>query len=136
MALHLSMNEIDSIIATYTDKQQDPVRYVSAESGLNVYEVATKGNKRGQTFKVAGDPTKAVHYEQRPDLSTAVYGMPLEIMERIKYVSGVNDFYGGQQAGSVQTKGGIDTMVNRATLRDNIQMQNIEWFMKDLTELI
>lgn len=69
-------------------------------------------------------------------MSNQAYARPEQVKANIVEVAGVDQFYSGQSSGSVQTKGGIEQMVNRATLRDNIQIQNIGFFLTDLTELL
>lgn len=136
LPLQLNLTELESIIATHVDKQQNPIKLVSAESGINVYDMAVNGDKKGHTFKANGDPSKAVNFILRPDLPPALYERSAMLIEQMKYVAGINDFYGGESSHSIQTKGGIDQMLQRATLRDGNVLRNMEWFLKDLTVLL
>lgn len=134
-ANNLVYNLMDSIAYTSVYKNQRPPKFISTQSGLNIAAFVKHGNEADRTFVVNGDASKAVHYHQFPDVSTALPNMQSIMGMNIKAMSGVDDKYTGRDTGSIITTGGTEEMLNRVTLIDTPKIMNYEMYTKRLTEL-
>lgn len=133
---YIAYNMLSSIIATHAYKAQRPPRFVNIQSGINLRQFAQYGADADKTFPVNGDASQAVHYGKFPDLPATVDTLSQRLEYDIKDKSGVTDQYAGKSTNSVQTTGGMDTLVARATGRDEVKIQLYEEYTKRLTELI
>lgn len=134
-ANNLVYNLMDSIAYTSVYKNQRPPKFISTQSGLNIAAFVKHGNEADRTFVVNGDASKAVHYHQFPDVSSALPNMQSIMGMNIKAMSGVDDKYTGRDTGSIITTGGTEEMLNRVTLIDTPKIMNYENYTKRLTEL-
>lgn len=134
-ANNLVYNLMDSIAYTSVYKNQRPPKFISTQSGLNIAAFVKHGNEADRTFVVNGDASKAVHYHQFPDVSSALPNMQSIMGMNIKAMSGVDDKYTGRDTGSIITTGGTEEMLNRVTLIDTPKIMNYEMYTKRLTEL-
>ena len=125
---NLVYNLLNSIYATHAYKAQRPPRFVNAGSGINLRQFAKYGNDADKTFIVNGDATQAVHYAQFPQL-------PPELLQ-VKQDSGIDEMYAGKNTGSIQTTGGMDTLTEMTSQRDNQKIFLYEEYCKRLTELV
>lgn len=129
-------NVMSSIIATSEYKNQRPPRFINGQSGINVNAFTRHGNDADRTFVVQGDASKAVHYHQYPVPSaTAIQTMGM-MSSDIQLVTGVDGKYTGRDTGSVTTTGGIENMLDQATLIDTTKIQLYESYCKRLSSLI
>lgn len=133
---YITYNMLNSIIATHAYKAQRPPRFVNIQSGINLRQFAMYGADADKTFPVNGDASMAVHYGKFPDLPPTIDVLISKLEFDIKDKSGVNAVYAGQDTGSIQTTGGMDTMMSRATGRDEVKIQLYEEYSKTLTDLI
>lgn len=129
-------NIMQSIIATSEYKNQNPPRFITNTSGINVNAFVKHGNEADRTFVVQGDATKAVHYHQYPQPSQAAYAMLGQMTNDIQTVSGVDGKYTGRDTGSVITTGGVNSMLDAATMIDTTKIQMYEFYAKRLSKLI
>lgn len=133
---NLTYNIMSSIICTAEYKNQRPPRFVNSQSGLNVATFTRNGNDADRTFVVNGDADKAVHYHQFPQLSQHAYAIMGTLGTDIQTISGVDGSYTGRDTGSILTTGGIDSMLDQATMIDAPKVANYERYCKRLTQLI
>ncbi len=133
---YVAYNLLNSIIATHAYKAQRPPRFINQASGINIRQFAQFGADADKTFVVNGDASQAVHYGKFPDLSpvTATLGERLEF--DIKDKSGIDGAYTGRNTGSIQTTGGMDSMMLQVTGRDEAKVALYEEYTRRLTELI
>lgn len=134
-ANNLVYNLMDSVAYTSVYKNQRPPKFVSTQSGLNIAAFVKHGNEADRTFIVNGDASKAVHYHQFPEISTALPNMQGIMNTNIKSMSGVDDRYTGRDTGSIITTGGTEEMLNRVTLIDTPKIMTYERYIRRLTEL-
>lgn len=129
-------NIMNSIIATSEYKNQRPPRFINGQSGINVNAFTKHGNDADRTFVVRGDASKAVHYHSYPAPSPiAIQTMGL-MSSDIQLVTGVDGKYTGRDTGSVTTTGGVQNMLDQATLIDTTKIQLYENYSKRLSQLI
>lgn len=133
---YIAYNMLASIIATHAYKAQRPPRFVNIQSGINLRQFAMYGADADKTFPVNGDASQAVHYGKFPDLPATIDTLSARLEFDIKDKSGITDQYAGKSTNSVQTTGGMDALVARATGRDEVKIQLYEEYTKRITELI
>ena len=129
-------NLLNSIYATHAYKAQRPPRFVNAASGINLRQFAKYGNDADKTFIVNGDATQAVHYAQFPQLPPELLQVKQDLGRDIRDCSGVDEMYAGKNTGSIQTTGGMDTLMDVTSQRDNQKILLYEEYSKRLTELV
>lgn len=129
-------NIMQSIIATSEYKNQNPPRFISNSSGINVNAFVKHGNEADRTFVVQGDASKAVHYHQYPQPSAAAYNCLGTLTGDIQMVTGVDGKYTGRDTGSVITTGGVNSMLDAATMIDSTKIVLYEAYAKRLSQLI
>lgn len=132
----LTYNLLNSIYATYAYKAQRPPRFVNAGSGINIRQFAQYGNDADRTFIVNGDATKAVHYAEFPTLPAELLTVKQDLGRDIRDCSGIDEIYAGKNTGSIQTTGGMDTLMEATSQRDNQKILLYEMYSKRLTELV
>lgn len=133
---YIAFNMLSSIIATHAYKAQRPPRFVNMQSGINIRQFALYGADADKTFPVNGDASQAVHYGKFPDLPPTIGDFISRMEYDIKDKSGITDQYAGVDTNSVQTTGGMDALMSRATGRDEVKIQLYEEYTKKLTDLI
>lgn len=133
---NLVYNLLNSIYATYAYKAQRPPRFVNVQSGINLRQFAKYGNDADKTFPVRSDASQAVHYAQFPPLPPELLQVHQNIKGDIQAASGIDAVYAGKQSNSVQTTGGMDSLLAQTTQRDNQKIMLYENYSKRLTELV
>lgn len=133
---NFTYNMLNSIYATHAYKAQRPPRFVSTSSGINLRQFAKYGNDADKTFIVNGDASQAVHYAQFPQLPPELLQVKQDLGRDIKDCSGIDEIYAGKNTGSIQTTGGMDTLMDTTSQRDNQKILQYEQYTKRLTELV
>lgn len=129
-------NIMQSMIATAEYKNQRPPRFVSNSSGINVNAFVQHGNDADRTFVVQGDASKAVHYHQFPQPSPVAQQAMASLTQDIQAITGVDGKYTGRDTGSVLTTGGVNAMLDAATMIDTPKILMYEYYAKRLSKLI
>lgn len=129
-------NIMNSVIATSEYKNQRPPRFVNGTSGINVTAFTKHGNDADRTFVVQGDASKAVHYHTYPTPSPVAVQTMGMLSQDIQLVTGVDGKYTGRDTGSVTTTGGVQNVLDQATLIDTTKIQLYESYCKRLSMLI
>ena len=136
LSLYLTLVQIDSIEATGYFKNQNPAEFINALAGLNVADYQNKRDNPDKAFTVNCDPKLVQAYAQRPDLPKTLDGFRIYLLDAIRQISGVDAAYLGQSYGSIQTTGGIQQAVDRATMRDTNRIKSIDKFIRKELELM
>lgn len=89
-------------------------RYVSANSGLNVNAM---DNTAGRTYKVNGDPSRAVYYDAPPQMSQSIYEYRDRTEMLIQTVSGVYDVTMGRRPTGITAGRAIESLKDSAETR-------------------
>jgi hypothetical protein len=58
------------------------------------------------------------------------------LLQEIENISGVDPAYLGRSYGSIQTTGGVNQAVDRATMRDNVRIKAIDKFIRKEVEIM
>lgn len=132
----LAYNLTNSIILTADVKNQKPPRFVNNQAGINLRDFIKHGADSDYTFVVNGDATRAVHYHQFPQVSQTTFQTLNTMVQDIQLVSGVDGKYTGKDTGSILTTGGVEQLLDQATLIDQPKIVNYEHYTTDLTKLI
>lgn len=136
LSLVLTLNQIDSIEATMYFKNQNPAEFVNALAGLNVAEYQRKRDNPDAAFTVNCDPKLVQAFAERPDVPKTLDGFRQYLLQEIANVSGVDAAYLGRSYGSIQTTGGVEQAVDRATMRDANRIKNIDRFIRKEIEVM
>lgn len=130
------INKVESVIALIGTLMQNPQKAVSKESGVNPEEVSKYGDVPGQAFLVNGDPSRAIYQLPVPTIPQALFNLAEQAKQNIREITGLTESYTGQSVGSLQTSSGVDSLIERSTLRDRDQMYDLELFIEDLSTLV
>ena len=136
LASSVAINMMNSIAATSVLKQQRPPRFVNKQAQINLREFMAHGSDSDYLFEVQGDASRAVHYHEFPQLSPQIMSIINTLGIDIQQVSGVDGRYTGKDTGSILTTGGIEQMLDQATLIDQPKIVNYERYSMKLTQLI
>lgn len=131
------VNKVESIIAMIGTLMQNPQKIVTQESGISVKEVTMYGNLPAQVWQTRGtNPANAIHYVQPPQIPTVLFNLLEQAKENIREITGLTEAYMGNNVGSLQTSSGVQSLIDRSTMRDRDQMYDVELFIEDLTRLM
>jgi hypothetical protein len=130
------INKLESIIATIGLLLQNPQKIVSKESGINPREVAKYGNAHGHVFVANGQPSMAMAWQNPPAIPQSLFNLLENARSNIREITGLSESYMGQSVGSLQTSSGVDSLIERSTLRDRDQMFDVEMYVEDLSRLM
>lgn len=136
LSLVITLNQLDSIEATHYFKNQNPAEFINALAGLNVANYQNKRDNPDAAFTVNCDPKIVQAFAQRPDLPKTIDSFRQYLLECIANISGVDAAYLGRSYGSIQTTGGVDQAINRATMRDTNRIKNIDNFIRKEIEIM
>jgi hypothetical protein len=130
------INKVESIIAMIGTLMQNPQKVVNAQSGIDPEEVATYGNAPGHTFVSNMPAQQAITYVEPPQIPQVLFNLLENAKNNIREITGLNEAYMGQAVGSLQTSSGVNSLIERATMRDRDQMYDIELYIEELSNLI
>lgn len=136
LSMVITLNQLDSIEATHYFKNQNPAEFINALAGLNVAQYQNKRDNPDAAFTVNCDPKLVQEFAKRPDLPKTIDGFRQYLLECIANVSGVDAAYLGRSYGSIQTTGGVEQSIDRATMRDNNRIKNIDKFIRKEIEIM
>lgn len=132
----ITLNLLDSLEATQPYRLLNRVKFINADSKVNMRAFSEYGNVPGASFQVKGDPRSLVYYQDipiLPDLSI----IKNRLEQSIFNVTGVDAYYKGRATNSVQTTGATQAMQARVTmLTDNSRLIMLEEFCERLTRII
>lgn len=130
------INKIESIIALIGSLSANPPKIVNGSSGIDPKVLAKYGTASGYTFTSNGSPRDAVHVMEPPQIPAQLFNLLAETKGAIKEIAGLNDAYVGNAIGSVQTSSGINSLIERSTIRDKDAMYELEMFIRNLSSLL
>lgn len=120
-----------SIIGTL---HQNPQKVVLRESGINAAEMSRTGTLPGKVW--TSNIPNAVETIQPPDIPKGLFEIEDRMKADIKDIAGLNEAYVGESVGSLTTSTGVDSLIERATIRDRDKSLQIDQFVEDLSNLI
>lgn len=120
-----------SIIGTL---HQNPQKVVLRESGINAAEMSRTGTLAGKVW--TSNIPKAVEVIQPPDIPKGLFDIEDRMKMDIKDMAGITEAYTGQSVGSLTTSTGVDSLIDRSTVRDRDKAIQIDKFVEDLSNII
>lgn len=136
LSLYLALVQLDSTEATSYFQHQNPAEFINTMAGINIAEYQNKKDNPERAFTVNCDPRVVQAYAQRPELPKNIDAFRQYLINAIQEISGVDAAYLGRSYGSVQTTGGVQSAIDRATMRDNNRIKNIDKFIKSELDII
>lgn len=115
---------------------QNPQKVVSRESGVNAQELARSGTLAGKVWTANGDPSKAIHINEPAKIPKELFDIEDRMKQDIREMAGVNEAYTGQSVGSLTTSSGVNSLIERSTIRDKDKMIQIDEFVERISDLI
>ena len=131
----VAYNWITSASLTAEYKRQNPTRYVNVNSQINLREFMKHGTETDRVFQVQGDANKAVYSHEHPEVSATAQTIGRMLGQDIQQVSGITGKYVGSDTGSILTTGGMEQMLDQATMIDAPKIANFEEYTRRLTHL-
>lgn len=122
-----------SIIGTL---HQNPQKIVSRESGINASDLARTGTLPGKVWTTNADPQNSIHTVQPPEIPRGLFDLEDRLKNDIREIVGVTEAYTGNSVGSLTTSTGVNSLIERATVRDKDKMIQIDKFVEDVSNLI
>lgn len=128
------VNKVEQVASIIGTLMQNPQKEVVKESGINPAEVAAKGNLAGKVW-VSNIPNGIRNIEP-PQIPKDLFTLADQAKSNIREIAGMNEAYMGESVGSLTTSTGVNSLIERATIRDKDKMVEIELFVKDIVDLI
>src|SRR6185312_4031875 len=125
-----------SIIAMIGTLMQNPQKIVNTRSGIDPKVVSKYGQAPGYTYSTNADINNSIKYLDPPQIPSVLFSLLENAKENIREITGLSQAYLGQSVGSLQTSSGVQSLIDRATLRDRDQVYDIELYIEGLTSLI
>ena len=122
-----------AIIATL---HQNPQKVIWKESGINGQEMAKMGNLAGKTWTSNVPANQAIQHIQPPDVSRALFEVEDRLKNDMKEIVGITEAYTGQSVGSLTTSTGVNSLIERASVRDKDKMIQIDDFVERISYLM
>jgi hypothetical protein len=128
------INKVQSIIGTMATIYQNPQKIVYEGSGIDPRIISKYGNAFGLVF-----------LSKYPDLQNAMRNVPVPeipraLLEYIQFLkndiedfTGMTGFASGSGAGSIQTAGGIESMIQRSLVGDQDEFTLFELFLEKVS---
>lgn len=130
------INKVESIIAMIGTLMQNPQKVVMSNSGIDPAEVALYGNAPGHTFVSNQPAAQAITYIEPPQIPQVLFNLLENAKANIREITGLSEAYMGQSVGSLQTSSGVNSLIDRSTMRDRDQMYDVEIYIEELSNLI
>jgi len=131
------INKVQSIIGTLATLYQNPQKIVYEGAGIDPRIVSKYGNAFGLVF-----------LSKTPDLSNVIRNVdvsdiPVTLLNYVEFLkrdiedfTGMTDFATGASSRSVQTSGGIQSMIERSLVQEQDEYILFEAFVEKLTNLL
>ena len=131
------INKVQSIIGTLATLYQNPQKIVFEGAGIDPRIVSKYGNAFGLVF-----------LSKSPDLANVIRNVdvadiPITLVNYIEFLkkdiedfTGMTDFATGASSRSVQTSGGINSMIERSLVQEQDEYVLFEQFIEKLTNLL
>jgi hypothetical protein len=130
------INKVESIIAMIGTLMQNPQKVVMANSGIDPKDVSIYGNAPGQVWVSNQPGQQAITYVEPPQIPQVLFNLLENAKANIREITGMSEAYMGQSVGSLQTSSGVNSLIDRSTMRDRDQMYDVEIYIEELSNLI
>lgn len=130
------INRTSQTAAILATLHQNPQKVIWKESGINAQELAKTGNLPGKTMTSNVPANQAVSYINPPDISRSLFEMEDRLKNDMREIVGVTEAYTGQSVGSLTTSTGVNSLIERSSVRDKDKMVQIDDFVERISYLI
>lgn len=130
------INKTEQSVSIIGTLHQNPQKIVSRESGINAKDMARSGSMPGKVWISNMEPSRAVHVLQPADIPRGLFDLKDRAVADIKDYVGLNEAYTGDSVGSLTTSTGVNSLIERSTIRDRDKMKQIDRFVEDISNLI
>lgn len=130
------LNKVQQVIAIYGTLLSNPQKVVSKGSGIIPKEVTLYGTLPGKVWVTNEDAQKSIHILNPPPIPAELFKLREDIIRDIREIAGLTEAYMGQSVGSLTTSTGVNSLIERSTIRDRDKMIEIDAFVERLTHLI
>jgi len=130
------VNKVEGITAMIGTLLQNPQRVVNRNAGIHPDELQTYSNAPGHVWVVNSAADQAIKNLDPPQVPPALLNLAEAAKQNIREITGLNEAYMGESVGSLQTSQGVNSLIERATLRDRDQMEDLAEFLEQLIKLI
>lgn len=113
---------------------QNPQKVVLRESGINPQELAQTGTLPGKVW--ASNVPNPIEVIEPMEIPKGLFELDDRTQNNIRSMVGINEAYTGQSVGSLTTSTGVDSLIERATIRDKDKMIQIDDFVERISHLI
>lgn len=130
------INKVESIMALIGVLLQNPQKVIDRRSGIDPVEATKFSSSPGHVWVVNGDPARAMIWQQPPQIPQQLFNLADQARANVREITGLTEAYMGQSVGSLQTSSGVNSLIERSTMRDRDQMYDYELFVEDLSNII
>lgn len=130
------LNKVESIVALIGTLLQNPQKIISDRSGIDPEEAAIHSSTPGYVWVVNGNVSEAMVWQNPPQIPMPLFNLAEQARQNIREITGLTEAYMGQTVGSMQTSSGVNSLIERSTMRDRDQMYDLELFIEDLVHIM
>jgi len=131
------INKVQSIIGTLATLYQNPQKIVYEGAGIDPRIVSKYGNAFGLVFlSKSPDLANVIRNVDVADIPQTLLAYVEFLKKDIEDFTGMTDFATGASSRSVQTSGGIQSMIQRSLVGDQDEFTLFERFIEKLTYLL
>jgi hypothetical protein len=131
------INKVQSIIGTLATLYQNPQKIVFEGAGIDPRIVSKYGNAFGLVFlSKSPDLQNVIRNVDVADIPQTLLAYVEFLKRDIEDFTGMTDFATGQNSRSVQTSGGINSMIERSLVGDQDEYTLFEAFIEKLSNLL
>lgn len=131
------INKVESIITMIGVLLQNPQKIVTTSSGINPRKLALYGSAPQQVWQTNdSNPSQSIHFVNPPQIPQVLFQLLEQAKQNIREITGLTEAYMGQNVGSLQTSSGVQSLIDRSTMRDRDQMYDVEMYIADLSGLV
>lgn len=131
------INKVEAIVALLGTLLQNPQKVVTKSSGINPMDAMKYSSSPGHVWVTNDrDAAGSMRWQEVPQIPPALINLAEMAKQNIREITGLNEAYTGQSVGSLQTSSGVNSLIDRATMRDRDQMYDIEQYVDQLSRLL
>lgn len=128
------VNKVQQVAAVIGALHQNPQKVVLRESGINAQKMARSGNVPGHVWE--SNVPNPIEVIRPPDIPRGLFDLDERTKADMRDMAGLNEAYMGNSVGSLTTSTGVDSLIERATIRDRDKMIQIDEFVERISHLI
>ena len=131
------INKVQSIIGTLATLYQNPQKIVYEGSGIDPRIISKYGNAFGLVFlSKYPDLANVIRNVEVSDIPQTLLAYIEFLKADIEDFTGMTDFATGQSSRSIQTTGGVNSMIERSLVQEQDEYVLFEAFIEKLTHML